>query len=292
VLNFGASKCYNICLLFPDAKTFIISKPSEVRLMKGIMACGIGFGVTSTISYAMGRYDLPCNSGLFGSPLIPKCRNPDQMEWDLLSKILRTLFAFSHFWFYDDGSGTWALFLTAFSGAQAYSLWRYIQCIDHMLIKSPKKATQYLPYYRKVQILCRYYNLIQQDGLVIGHVWFLVWGIIIGTYTLIDMGAKISNAELSLFIALVPEFTVILMCYTNSMARVYPASTRGKNVVRHALLTNDVGGKQRKWIEKYMKSLKPLKCYIGQVNFVEELTPLNFMDFCISQTVSLLMVKN
>jgi len=259
--------------------------------MKGILACGIGFGVTSTISYAMGRYDLPCNSACFGSLLISKCRNPDQEEWDLLSKILRALFALSHFWFYNDGSGSWALFLTAFSGAQAYSLSRYVQCVDNMVLKSPKKANLYLPYYRKVQILCRYYNLIQQDGLVIGAIWLLMWGLIVCAYALVAMGTEITSVELSLFIGVVPEFTVILICYANSMGRVYPASTRMKNSVKHKLLTSDVGGKQRKWIDRYLKSLKPLRCYIGQVNFVEELTPLNLLDFCISQTVSLLMLK-
>lgn len=50
--------------------------------------------------------------------------------------------------------------------------------------------------------------------------------------------------------------------------------------------------KRNKWFQKWVKSCPILKIYVGGSNFLEKITPLNFQDMVINQTVNLLLLNN
>ncbi|CAL8120938.1 unnamed protein product [Orchesella dallaii] len=62
--------------------------------------------------------------------------------------------------------------------------------------------------------------------------------------------------------------------------------------LRSKALDMKMRASERAWMRRYVKSFCPIKCYLGQVNYIDELTPLNLLEFCINQTVSLLMIRN
>jgi len=84
---------------------------------------------------------------------------------------------------------------------------------------------------------------------------------------------------------------ICLMSFTTVMVKLYTASNSVTDSVKEQVLMQ-VGLKvgERKWIERYRMSLPSLKSYIGNVNYVEEITPLEMINFCIDQTVSLLLL--
>jgi len=184
-----------------------------------------------------------------------------------------------------------AIFLTSFSVALAYSLRRYIECISSVAIRNPNQPQMYFDYYRQLQILCQYYNLIQQDGLVIASILLLMTGVITSLFTLVSLGFEASGIELSLFCTVFQDGAIVLMVYTTVMGQVNSISIDKTLLVNKTLMSKVMVSRDRKWTRKNMLSLAPLKCRLGYVNYVDVLTPIVMLDFCINQTVSLLMLQ-
>ncbi len=49
-------------------------------------------------------------------------------------------------------------------------------------------------------------------------------------------------------------------------------------------------GEPNIWFNKFLRSCQTIKVYVGSVNFVEDLTPLNIEDFVARQTASLMLL--
>jgi len=176
---------------------------------------------------------------------------------------------------------------------QAYCLRRYVKYITHVLtVGEPKKTPKYLSLYRQDQDLCRYYNLIQQDGIVISNIVLIMAGLVLGLYTVLSLGSQISIPELSLFLTCAVDGFLFLMLYVTIMSQLYSSSKQVvKGKAKERLLSNImIIPQQRRWIERYMVSLQPLKAYIGYVNYVDGLTPLVMLSFCFHHTLDLLLI--
>ncbi|CAL8129017.1 unnamed protein product [Orchesella dallaii] len=223
---------------------------------------------------------------------MPECHTPSfNGRWSTSSEVKLLINCFIALWIFADVAGDVPISLVDFSLVQSYCLLRYIQNAGKCITSAPKKATKYLLLCRHIQILNRYYNLVQQNGLIIAHNIMLTFGFIISFFTLISLGTKISFPEFLLFgSASIDGATVILICYS-FMGQLHSTSKLVCTPTREQLLYNNVTRLQRKWIQRYTKSLSNLKSYVGDVNFVEELTPLVMLNFCIYQTASLLLLK-
>jgi len=93
------------------------------------------------------------------------------------------------------------------------------ECI-YKLTKNPTKVNCIMKYYRQVQILSRFYNLFQQDLLIILNIG-LVMGLVVSFYTLIYLRSKISLSELALFFTAAQDATLFLLAYRSFLGRLY-----------------------------------------------------------------------
>jgi len=277
---------------FSEGVHFDISKKAEVCMVKIVLLCGIGFAPMVTIPYALLRWIIPCNSATLGYFLIPECENfESDLEWGFRSKLMLICISMLAFYCAIDGCGNFAMFLANFSLVQAYCLRRYVQYLTLLLQKRPSKSKEYLPIYRQLQILCRYYNLFQQNGLIFSNYFLTCIGLILSSFSLISNGFNLSLFELLLFATVSQDTILVLLIYGTTMGQLYSTSKKFCFNVKKQVLTKRMSMHDRKWADCYTNSFRPLKCYLGCVNFVDELTPLVMLNLCINQTVSLLMLR-
>jgi len=264
----------------------------EVRFVKFILRLGAFLGPMISIPHFTMQWLMRCSPITFGYFLIPECHNGvETSPLSSLSYLKLTLLCFLAFWFVTDAAGSWAIFVGPFSITQAYCLRRYTHFITCLVGKRPEKCCQYLQYYRQVQVLSRYYNRLQQDKLITVVLFLMTLHIITGFYALIFIGIQsISIPELLLFVDVSLNAIVCMTVYTNIVGQLYVKSKHVGKKLKGQVLSSIMERKQIRWVERYVKSLWPVKCYIGYNNFVDELTPLNLLSFCASQIVSLLML--
>lgn len=81
-------------------------------------------------------------------------------------------------------------------------------------------------------------------------------------------------------------FFVIIFVF-GILADVYNVSAAVQEMI-----DGNPGLKRSKWLKRWVKSCPILKIYFGGTNYLDRLTPLNFQDLVIDQTVSLLLLKN
>ncbi|CAL8098107.1 unnamed protein product [Orchesella dallaii] len=265
---------------------------TEVRVLKTLLLFAIGYAPSVAIPYSMLQWFMGCNSINFGYFTIPACHSTDtDGNWSIFSIIQLTLFCIIGCWFVIDVIGGFALFVINFSLVQAYCLRRYVQYITSCLIAKPEKGIVILPYFRQVQLLVRYYNNLQQDKLILMALFIGTASFCLSYFVIIALGVEnISVPELLFFLVIANYATLFTNLYTKMMSRVYGASTECNLVIKQKVLPK-VPSRERKWVERYVKSFPLLKCYIGYNNYVDELTPLTLYSFCVDQTVSLLMVQ-
>jgi len=231
-------------------------RKTEAWLMKFIFLCGIVLGGMIGPPYIAMRWMWPCNSATFGFYAIAECKNPTESQgWKGSSIWLLFFICLLMFWLFIDGIGSWSVACVAFSNVPAYCLHRYLKQIEILLeiSNSPSKLEACIRMYKQVQILSRFYNLLQQDALVICHIFFLLNAIIICLFMLVSLGVKISLPELALFGTGAQDAVTGLVLYSTCMAKVYSDS----------------------------KSVK-LK--------LKEPTPLTLLNFCSGRIVELLLM--
>jgi len=115
--------------------------------------------------------------------------------------------------------------------------------------------------------------------------------IVISVFTLIALGVDVSVPELGLFATAAQDAVVGLVVYTTYMAMVFSESKKVKEKFQDRIFLQGTIGKERKLLQRTVWSLSPLKCYLGYNNFVENGTPMVFLDLCISKIVDLLLLR-
>ncbi|CAL8098111.1 unnamed protein product [Orchesella dallaii] len=259
---------------------------TEVRLLKTLLIIGIGYAPTVAVPYAMLQWFMGCNSINFAYFTIPACHAADTSQnWPMSSIVQLTIYCIFGCWLVMDVVGGFALFVIDFSLVQAYCLRRYIQYVSSCLTLNPKKCREFLPYFREVQLLCRYYNRMQQDRLIVMTLNIASASCILSYFVVISLGLhNISVPELLFFFIIANDATLFLMLYAKMMSRVYVQSTQSDLAIKQRVLPK-VASKDRKWVGRYVKSFPLFKCYIGYNNYVDELTPLTLFSFCVDQTL-------
>jgi len=84
--------------------------------------------------------------------------------------------------------------------------------------------------------------------------------------------------------------SLIVMVLFSVAANVNSVAVDGIQDVKSRFIPLVVDRQGRKWVNMVWRSFRPLKVCIGSVNFVEKSTPFNLLDFCLSQTDSLLLL--
>jgi len=259
--------------------------------MKIPLLVGITWPIFSMVPCNLIKLVMPCTSATFGYAIIPECSGPFNSSPNLsfASTLLLICICLFSFWLTLDASGIFALFLQNFSVALAYTLRRYVHYLSHLLAKETDYKSN-LRIYRQFQILGRYYNLFQQDGLCTASIFIAMMGFIISTYSLINFGSELSVPELLLFAVIVVDTFLALLFYTTVLGQVKTASATLIDQVKLRKVVKVGSQVDRKWIEKFVTSFWELKSCMGDGNYVEQGTPLVVLDFCISQVVNLLLM--
>jgi len=117
------------------------------------------------------------------------------------------------------------------------------------------------------------------------------FGIIICFYALVAVGPEASILRVAPYITLGPIAAGSLLMYTTFMGKIYCNSKTSNGLNKDKQLMTLSSMKEKRFIARVMLSCKPLKCQIGDVNYVDELTPLNLLSFCLNQIANLLLVK-
>jgi len=260
--------------------------------MKFALVCGICFALMAHVPYVTLRWIFPCNSATVGYFLIPECGNdaPNTGKWATSSTLFLAFICVWTLVVVVDGGGTYSLFLVSYSMAHAYCLRRYVQYFTQGVKRNPGKWQELLPTYRQIQILSRYYNNIQQGKLIVSNITLLMTGLVISFYTIITLGLEVSVPELVLFATVAQDAVLALVMYNTFMGQLYKASKSVNGLIKASILSTVSVTEDRKWIVKYLRSFRAVKCYVGYTNFVDELSPLVFLSFCVDQIASLLLV--
>jgi len=254
--------------------------------------CSINISLFFSFFYALLRWNAPCNLATFAYFSIPACADYASIHsaWTPTSITILLLICFITFYLGMDGIGSLTLAMIDFSLAQAYCLRRYVQHAYRFALYK-NDISLGLRQYRKVQVLACYYNSVQQNLLIILYLFLEMATVVLGFYTSLSSITNVSIMKRLLFLGCALNSATGLMLYLTFMGKLHSTSKSFIIGVKSRLLSKVKYFRDRRWSKRYVKSLRLLKCYLGNVNFVDELTPFVFINFCIDGTINLLLLN-
>ncbi|CAL8068837.1 unnamed protein product [Orchesella dallaii] len=268
------------------------SKSSQMLVIKVTQLLGIFYGLLTGLCYFLMMWISPCNLVPLAYFTMPECLiSSHHGDWSISSSFQLIIICIIVLWLYVDITEDFAMFLAQFTVVQSYCMYRYVQLVNKLIAAKSKQALKHLPLYRQIQILNHYYNALQKNDLLIAHEYLMIIGLIISVFTLIFLGTDVLLPQFVLYSLTGFDAAIALLVCNTTMGQMYSASKHFCTKKKDQIFLNQVVNVQRKWIQRYLKSCAVLKCNVGDVNFVEELTPLVMLDFCLNQTVSLLLLQ-
>lgn len=151
--------------------------------------------------------------------------------------------------------------------------------------------------YRQIHILAKLGNDVQQMTLTVGTIALGIISQPISLVALIRLQYSASTLIPFMFVGLTFLETVLFMvvCVGGwSGSGIYQESKvllRAYN--RHIVEFTAIGewtGNRNRWAQRFIKSCQLIKIRFGSLNFIEERTPLNCLDFANNLTVELLLL--
>ncbi len=173
---------------------------------------------------------------------------------------------------------------------KSYCLKRYIllvgQKIEETLSGKDKPNWRTCVMYREIEVMSTEYRRLYSCHMTVVFLLAVMCAQTITLYACLKFGLELPVPMLLFFVLCsVNSATVLIYMYTN-LATVYSASTEVLETLRRAHKRNDA------WFRRYLKSCKIVKVYIGRLNFVEPLTPLNLEQFSVEQALSLMLLED
>jgi hypothetical protein len=147
----------------------------------------------------------------------------------------------------------------------------------------PKRAS----ILKQLQIFCTFFNSIYETRFFIYVLGLAQASMVLGGYSAIRSGNQIP------FIIIVGLYAMTLIKYVIiGFFLTIAASTHVKSNAEIKLMQKQVSrtGGQMKYNQRLVKSLRPLKVNIGNVNFVDRLTPVVILCYVLEQTISLVIM--
>ncbi|CAL8136974.1 unnamed protein product [Orchesella dallaii] len=248
------------------------------------------------LAYSLQRWFNPCTSATFAYRLfLPECSaiNPLQISWKFSSLLALFLTILLSIWVIIDLCGCLMFQTFELAFVQCCCLKEYLKWL-HGVMKSSALGQfdlSLVSVYRELQLLSRLYNWIQQDVIIIALTNMTVFVFIVSLYALILMGSHASVPHILFFSSVVLlGLLVIVVCF-GTFAGLHTQSTKLIVFLRKKVNLSVWKPHKKRLIERYSWSLREIKVSIGQVNFVDKLTPVIMLNFCISQIVSLLLIE-
>ncbi len=149
-------------------------------------------------------------------------------------------------------------------------------------ILTSSQNPQIFSFYRQLQLVEKQMNATLAPFFTPGSLTFCSIGIIFTLYVVIKLHVNIPMPGFAFFPMLLTDILLVVGVDFASLGKMYGAS---KSFVEPARkLTNST-----KLVRRSAMALQPLKIRFG-MNFIDELTALTILDFCLNQTVSLILM--
>lgn len=245
----------------------------------------------------------PCSPATLGNFLIPDCRiSHARLEsFDVISLSILLACITISFWLFLDMIGGFVFHVMELFFMPCYALKYYLKYFQLLIFTEHftdqgrinehwRSLQQRLQIYSELQILSKLYNTIQKDVIIITLMWIVIFAVVVCLYSLLTLGSDVSLFQLLVFaMVLVDSFMVIIVMF-GTFGKFNQKSCTVLSAIRTKYVPK-VGNKSvRNWLRKCMTSMPPMKVKLGQVNFVDNFTPLVMINFCFSQLVNLLLI--
>lgn len=144
--------------------------------------------------------------------------------------------------------------------------------------------------YRTLQLLANLMNSITQNELNTMLAYGGILVLSLSEATLVKLAFMTTNVAIFLlFLFLLLNSYIGLIVIFTGFARVHESSNSVlKDMKRH--MSTIKMAKDRKQRKCFHNSCSSIKVYLGSVNFVDSLTPLNFINFANNLTVQIVLV--
>lgn len=147
--------------------------------------------------------------------------------------------------------------------------------------------------YRKIQYLSNLMNELQRwrvtGSLVVG----IVSCFAVSAASVVRLTWSAENIiAIMLFISSLSTAIAATVCVVGGQANVYKKSNSVLKLLRKrtVLHCSDKKSKLGKWKHRFYWSCPPIKVGFGSLNFVDQFTPLNILDFGVHLTVQIILV--
>lgn len=235
---------------------------------------------------------LPCLPSNFGFWMHPECLSWTNMSTDklhpLLNFCIRVILAAVNFWIWSFGMHATCVVGSGvvMIGSMHFrcKLKRYKNQITHIRARNLQQEYKASLIYREIQLLARQYNQIHQRAIVTAVILAVVSTQSICVYALVEFHETMHWINKIFFGMMGMDCFMAIMMLCGTLADTYDVSVK---------ILGQLKRKHRgfKWLYRFHRSCQAIKMRFGMTNFMEKLTPMNFENFSLCQTVNMLLVK-
>ncbi len=147
--------------------------------------------------------------------------------------------------------------------------------------------------YTQLRILICYFNQIHQGAFMTAYVCFVGVAIIIPSYALISSWSLLGKVQFVILLCIIVEVSLGLVYCFGNFGGIYCDSKKLIGTLRNSTNIESRDPTRReneKLRKKQVNSMRPFEIMIGSVNFIDQLTPFIFLDFCFKRVVDLLLL--
>lgn len=260
----------------------------ERKIFKTVQWIGINLHFVGVPSYTIHRFLTPCWPATLGYFLNPECvSSKSKTIWFAAGlPILKFLFLAIPFWLYMDMVGSFQFQMGQLSLIQCCSLIQYLKYFKRTLVNRCCD----LKLFRELQILSQFFNIIYHDVVHVSFIFLVMIAFTGSFYVFVKFGFQITFPLLLLFIAVWMDGFIGITVVLGMFAKLHQNSKEVLVFIKEKVIPGLSGRKERLRFGKILNSFSSLKVRIGDVNYVDQLTPLRVVEFCCEQLVSTLLL--
>ncbi|CAL8146805.1 unnamed protein product [Orchesella dallaii] len=285
---------YNLLLQFENQEEYKTKfqeslRKWETKVLQLIQLIAITTAPTVINLYAIAQWLNPCQPALFLFFTLEECKVLSQPNWKPSSILQLTLLDIFSIWSLWDLSGGCVFLLVPVAFVICFCI-RYYNRVFGRILQGTTCTEENLRFYYKLRILHRHFSKVQ-EGFIIAALLFVANAyVILGFYMLITFGWSLPLPKIVFFMFCEVDCLLIIIIYCGVFGGLHSETEETLLLFRKRFMPS-LQGKNRKLKDRLVKSFQPLKVAIGVSNYVDKLTPLVMIQFCIDQMVSLLLVN-
>lgn len=283
----------------PKQHCQLILSRVESLSIKFVQFCAISTGMIMPVAYGLMHLIIPCSPATFAYFLNPECTDLVHIT-GIHSLITRIPFqeillpigsAFVAVWALTDSIGMFAIIVGQALFIGSCVLIYFLRSFRLLASRPSGVIAKVLITYRDLQVHNLYFNQIHLDVNVIVVMWAMAYSFTVAMYALLKYANQVSLPQLVIFVNATLATGIVIIVVYGIFAKVNVISQNVLAFLRERVLPEMKGSAvERKWMKRYLRSLSPLKVRVGQVNYVDNFTPLVMLQFCFGQICNLMVM--